>query len=250
MDRESCLAVWLKSRDDASREACVEAWLPLVKRVWARLKVSLPPSAEHLDDDLLQCGSVGLVQALENFRPTAGVPFEAWARLRIRGAMLDELRRQDWLSKETRRRWKALQGEVRTLEQRLERSCTEQELAQHLGLGLEELREMLLQNAPGTMIFLDGLMPDGNQSWSERLSDPHQDPTDSLAITVELKAALAQAIGHLPDQERQLLFLLLEQELGHKEAAEVLGVTPGRVSQIYAKAVLHLQAALAEPINR
>jgi RNA polymerase sigma factor for flagellar operon FliA len=250
MDRDASLADWLRNRDDASREACVEAWLPLVKRVWARLKVSLPPSAAHLDDDLQQCGSVGLVQALENFRPASGVPFEAWARLRIRGAMLDELRRQDWISKESRRRWKALQAEVRALEQRLERHCTEQELALHLGLGLEELRDLLLQNAPGTVVFLDGLMPDGNQSWSERLADPDQDATDSPAITAELKAALAQAIGRLPEQEHQLLFLLLEQDLGHKEAAAVLGVTPGRVSQIYAKAVLHLQAALAEPINR
>ncbi|HXB98485.1 MAG TPA: sigma factor, partial [bacterium] len=93
MDRDASLSVWLKNRDEAGREACVEAWLPLVKRVWARLKVSLPPSAEHLDDDLLQCGAMGLVQALESFRPASGVPFEAWARLRIRGSMLDELRR-------------------------------------------------------------------------------------------------------------------------------------------------------------
>ena len=250
MDREACLAAWLQHRDFASRETGVEAWLPLVKRVWARVKVSLPPAAAHLDEDLQQCGALGLVQALESFKPASGVPFEAWARLRIRGAMLDELRRQDWISKESRRRWKALQTQVRSLEQRLERSCTEQELALHLGLDLEGLRELLLQNAPGTMVFLDGLMPDGNQAWSERLSDPDQEGTDSLAISAEMKAALAQAIGRLPEQEHQLLFLLLDQELGHKEAAAVLGVTPGRVSQIYAKAVLHLQASLAEPINR
>jgi RNA polymerase sigma factor for flagellar operon FliA len=222
----------------------------LVKRVWARLKVSLPPAAEHLDDDLLQCGAVGLVQALENFKTTAGVPFEAWARLRIRGAMLDELRRQDWISKESRRRWKSLQAEVQLLEQQLGRNSTEEELAGHLGMGLEELRELLLQNAPGTMVFLDGLMPDGTQSWSEQLANPDQLGTDALAISAEMKSALARAIGGLPQQEHQLLFLLLEQELGHKEAAAVLGVTPGRVSQIYAKAVLHLQAALAEPFNR
>jgi RNA polymerase sigma factor for flagellar operon FliA len=191
-----------------------------------------------------------LVQALESFKPASGVPFEAWARLRIRGAMLDELRRQDWISKESRRRWKSLQAEVRVLEQRLGRGSTEEELARHLGLAVEDLRELLLQNAPGTMVFLDGLMPDGSQPWSEQLADPDQSGTDALAIGTELRTALAQAIGGLPQQEHQLLFLLLEQDLGHKEAAAVLGVTPGRVSQIYAKAVLHLQAALAEPINR
>src|SRR5580692_8017041 len=135
------------------RAADFEQWLPLVKRVWARIKVSLPPSAESLADDLLQCGAMGLMQALESWDQTRGVPFEAWARLRIRGAMLDELRRQDYLSKDCRRRWKALQKAVAELEQRLQRACSEEELAVHLGLSIEALREELLENSPATMVF-------------------------------------------------------------------------------------------------
>ena len=83
--------------------------------------MSLPPSAEHLSDDLLQCGAMGLLQALESYRSAGGASFDTWARLRIRGAMLDELRRQDWISKERRRRWKALQRAVGELEQALQR---------------------------------------------------------------------------------------------------------------------------------
>jgi RNA polymerase sigma factor for flagellar operon FliA len=244
-DRAAALERWLRQPGAREEEDCLLAWLPLVKRVWARVRVSLPPSAESLTDDLLQCGAMGLLQAMESWDPGRGVPFEAWARLRIRGAMLDELRRQDYLSKDCRRRWKALQKGMGELEQRLQRPCTEEELAKHLGLSLESLREELLENAPATMVFLDGLTIDGMLPLQERLADPAASAADAGALQVELKDALGTAVGALPQQERTLLVLLLDQELGHKEAAQVLGLSPGRISQIYAKAILHLQAAMA-----
>jgi RNA polymerase sigma factor for flagellar operon FliA len=244
-EKAGALSLWLERRDAQSKDDCLLAWLPVVKRVWARLKVSLPPSADALADDLLQCGSMGLLQALESWDPGRGVPFEAWARLRIRGAMLDELRRQDTLSKECRRRWKALQKSLGELEQRLQRACTEEEWADFLGISLEALREDLLENSPGSMVFLDCLEEDGRSPLRERLADPSAGPADAAVLKAEVKEALASAIGRLPAQEHRLLVLLLNQDLGHKEAALVLGVSPGRVSQIYAKAILHLQAALA-----
>jgi RNA polymerase sigma factor for flagellar operon FliA len=239
------LSLWLEHRDEGHKEDCLLAWLPLVKRVWARLKVSLPPTADALADDLQQCGSMGLMQALESWDPTRGVPFEAWARLRIRGAMLDELRRQDTLSKECRRRWKALQKGLGELEQGLQRCASEEEWAAFLGISLEALREQLLENSPGSMVFLDLIEEDGRLPLRERLADSSATSTDAGALRAEVKNALAAAIAGLPSQEHRLLVLLLNQELGHKEAAQVLGVSAGRVSQIYAKAILHLQAALA-----
>lgn len=188
---------------------------------------------------------MGLLQALESWDPHRGVPFEAWARLRIRGAMLDELRRQDYLSKDSRRRWKALQKGLIALEQGLQRSCSEEEWADSLGLSVEALRKELLENSPGTIVFLDSQDLDGASPWLERLADAGAVAADAGSLKSEVKAALADAIGKLPLQERTLLILLLDQELGHKEASLVMGVSPGRVSQIYAKAILHLQAALA-----
>jgi RNA polymerase sigma factor for flagellar operon FliA len=243
--KAEALGLWLERRDDRHKDDCLLAWLPLVKRVWARLKVSLPPSADALADDLLQCGSMGLLQAMESWDPGRGVPFEAWARLRIRGAMLDELRRQDTLSKECRRRWKALQKALGDLEQRLQRVCTEEEWAESMGISVEALHEELLENSPGSMVFLDCLEEDGRTPLRERLADSSAGPADAAVLRAEVKEALASAIGRLPEQEHRLLVLLLNQDLGHKEAALVLGVSPGRVSQIYAKAILHLQAALA-----
>jgi len=244
-ERAEALGLWLEHRDALRKDACLLAWLPLVKRVWARLKVSLPPSADALADDLLQCGSMGLLQAMENWDPGRSVPFEAWARLRIRGAMLDELRRQDTLSKECRRRWKALQKALGDLEQRLQRACSEEEWARSMGISIEALHEELLENSPGSMVFLDNLDEDGRPPLRERLADASASSADASVLRTEVKEALAAAIGRLPAQEHSLLVLLLDQDLGHKEAAQVLGVSPGRVSQIYAKAILHLQAALA-----
>ena len=221
------------------------ACLPLVKRVYSSIKVSLPPSASALEDDLLQCGALGLLQALESWDRGRGVPFEAWARLKIRGFMLDELRRQDYLSKNSRRRWKALRASLAELEQRLQRPCDEQEWADHLGVSVETLREDILENSPGTMLFLDGIETVSGRTLAERLADPGATPADAAALREETLELLKQAISALPPQEHKLLALLLDSELGHKEAALVLGISPGRVSQIYAKAVLHLQVALA-----
>lgn len=244
-EREAALRAWLARRDDTSREACLLAWLGLVKRVWQRLRVSLPPAADQVADDLLQCGVMGLMQALESYQAHGGAGFETWAKLRIRGAMLDELRRMDWISKERRRRWKQLQRSVQELQQRLQRPCSEAELAAHLGVSLEDLRESLQENAPGSIIFLDGLRDEAGLSLHERIADARQASPDRATLDAEVSARLTRAIAGLAQQERALLALILDEELGHKEAAAVLGVSPGRVSQIYAKAVLHLQAALA-----
>lgn len=245
-ERDAALQAWIARRDESSRQDCLEAWLGLVKRVWQRLRVSLPPAADQLSDDLLQCGVLGLMQALESWQPGKGASFETWAKLRVRGAMLDELRRLDWISKERRRRWKLLQKAVQTLEQKLQRTCTEEELAGHTGQSVEELREALLENSPGSMVFMDGLVGDSGLSLHERLADHRHEGPDRFSLDQELRQALAESIQRLALQERTLLALVLNEELGHKEAAEVLGVSPGRVSQIYAKAVLHLQADLAE----
>jgi RNA polymerase sigma factor for flagellar operon FliA len=239
------LRAWQKEPDAGHREACLEAWAPLVKRVWSRFRVSLPPAADGIAEDLVQVGCIGLIHALDGFDPKAGASFETYARLRIKGAMLDELRRMDWLSKQSRQRWKSLQRASAELAQRLGRPASEQELAAQCGLDIEGLREQLLECAPATLVFLDALKPDGGGPWHDRVPDPKAAAPDQAPLAQDLRAALAQAIGELPTQERQLLVLLLQEELGHKEAAHVFGVSPARVSQIYAKAVLHLQARLA-----
>jgi RNA polymerase sigma factor for flagellar operon FliA len=242
---QAALQAWLADPRPARRDACLEAWAPLAKRVWSRLRVSLPPAAEGIADDLIQVGCIGLIQALESFDPSRGASFETYARLRIRGAMLDELRRMDWLSKLSRQRWKHLQKASAQLAQHYGRPASEAELAAEVGLDVEGLREQLLECAPATLVFLDALKPDGSVSWHDQVADAQARPPDQAPQAEDLRQALALAIAELPAQEHSLLVLLLQEELGHKEAAQVLGVSAARISQIYSKAVLHLQARLA-----
>jgi RNA polymerase sigma factor for flagellar operon FliA len=243
---QEALRAWLADKSEQRRDAVLESWAPLVKRVWSRMRVSLPPSAQALAEDLVQAGCIGLIQALDGFDPRAGAAFETYAWLRIRGAMLDEMRRQDWLSKQARQRWKELQKASVEITQASGQPASEEELAQRLGLDVESLRQRLLECSPATLVFLDGLAPGtgAGTGLHERIADDTQAAPDESSQREELKRALAAAIGELPRQQRDLLQLLLEDGLGQKEAAEVMGLTPARISQIYAKTVLHLQARL------
>ncbi len=239
---------WKKRRgDENAREVILEAHLGLVKRTLARLRIGLPPdAATRLTDDLSQAGLLGLIQALDHFDPNAGSSFNTFAAFRVRGSMLDELRRQDWLSKGSRHRLKELRKKMTDLEQSLGRTASDEELAQKLGQSVESLRQEYLDLGPATLVFLDGLdRPGEGKQWADYVADPDTLPPDERAQRSEIMEALAHAVGELPEQERLVMTLLLNDELGQKEIAEVLKVSPARISQVHAKAVLHLQMALA-----
>jgi RNA polymerase sigma factor for flagellar operon FliA len=234
---------WRRGRDEAAREALLEAHLPLVMRVLARLKIGLPEAAARaLHDDLKSAGLLGLVEAFGHFREGSGATFSTFATWRIRGAMLDELRRQDWISKHRRHRWKELQSAVRRAEQRLGRTAEEAEIAAEMGLKVEGLREELLDLGPASLVFLDGLGDDGAEAALGRLKGGSGSPgPEELALLGRTVGRLAELIGRLPENERLVMTLAVHEELGHKEIAAVLGVSPPRVSQIYSRAVLRLQ---------
>lgn len=231
---------------EAGRDEFLEAHLPLVKRVYARLKIGLPPqAAARLEDDLLSAGALGLIQAYDKFdeRNEKGAAFDSFASWRIRGAMLDELRRQDWLSKQSRRRLKEIQRAWAKCEQALGRPASDEEVALELGVSPGRLREEYVEIGPATLVFLEGL-GGGDGDWKSFIADPYSSDPEDQAQRRQLVARLAEAIGRLPEQERMVLALLIDEELGQSEIAEVLGLSPSRVSQIYAKAVLRLQASL------
>ena len=240
------LKQWELRQDDASRDAALEAHLPLVKRAWARLRVGLPSgTSRQLDDDLCQAGVVGLIQALDGYQGDRGASFETYATIRIRGAMLDELRRQDWLSKGSRRRLKEIQRVVRALEQRLGRSASETEISGELGISVEDLGREYTQLGPATLVFLEGLGPaEGGLPWAELVADPRAAAPDLAPLLRDLQGHLAKAITGLPDAEHRVLDLLVYDGLGHKEVALAMGLSPSRISQLYASAVIRLQSRL------
>ena len=239
-------------KNEHDREAFLEANLPLVKRVFARLRIGLPARvAEQLEDDLLSAGAIGLIQAYEKYDQRPGTAFASFATHRIRGAMLDELRRQDWLSKQARVRLKEIQRAYGTLEQTLGRSANDDEVAALLKIDVERLREEFVEIGPATLVFLEGLGGAQNGAdWKNFIADPDACSPDQAAEKSQILERLKEAVARLPQAEANVLKLLLDEELGQMEIAEVLGVTPSRVSQIYSKAVARLQGSLLPLFER
>jgi RNA polymerase sigma factor for flagellar operon FliA len=243
-------------RREEDRDAQIEAHLPLVKRIFSRLRIGLPAYAsKQLEEELLSAGALGLVQAWERYDGREGTAFATFASHRIRGAMLDELRRQDWLSKQARARLKEIQRAYSQLEQRLGRPASEEEAAAQLGMSVEKLREDFVELGPATLVFLEGLegeKKDGEAggAWADFIADPASCPADEASEKRQVVERLQGAIGRLPENERMVLRLLLDKELGQMEIAEVMGLTPSRVSQIYSQAVARLQGALLPLFER
>jgi len=232
----------------SSEDQLVGQYAPMVRRLALQLIAKLPASVEL--DDLLQAGMMGLLDAVRRYRQMPEAQFETYAVTRIRGAMLDELRSQDWLPRSVRSKTKDIEQAVRRLTHRLMRPATEAEIAEEMGLELEDYRGML-EDARGVQVihYEDLARPYGDSS---ELAAPDlpcttnwANPLDSL-MSEGLRSALIKAIEKLPERERLLLSLQFEQDLNQKEIGAVLGVTEGRVSQLRSQAVARIRAVLAE----
>ncbi len=215
--------------------------LPKVKYIADRIAAKLPPSVER--DDLYGAGVVGLIDAVERFDSTRGVAFTTFAELRVRGAILDNLRSTDWASRTIRRRAREIQAAYAQLEQVTGRTVTEEEVAEHMKISLPELRESL-QNISGLKITnLDERDEVTGFSVADLVADKALSPLDELG-NAEYKRLLAKAIDKLPDRERQVIALYYVEELTMKEIGDVIGVTESRVSQLRSQAVVRLRTAL------
>lgn len=234
----------------ASEDQLVGQHAPLVRRLALQLAAKLPASVEL--DDLMQAGMMGLLDAVRRFRDTAEAQFETYAVTRIRGAMLDELRAQDWLPRSVRGKARAIEQAVRHLHQALMRPPTEQEIAGHMGLELADYQTLLHEVRGVQIVHYEDLCREPNSSADapDRLDvaadsrDTWSNPLSQL-LTQGLRQALIAAIEDLPERERLLVSLLFEQDLNQKEISLVMGVTEGRVSQLRSQAVARIRASLA-----
>lgn len=234
-----------------SEDALVEQYAPLVRRQALQLVSRLPSSVEL--DDLMQAGMMGLLDAVRRYQVVAEAQFDTYAVTRIRGAMLDELRSQDWLPRSVRSKAKQIETVVNTLRQSLLREPAESEIAQALGLELEQYHALLDEAAGVQVIHYEDLTrhSDGGTDALEFLEDETReqayfDNPLNLLTSQGLRGALIRAIDQLPEREKLLLSLQFEQDLNQKEIALVLGVTEGRVSQLRSQAVARIRAALAK----
>ncbi|EKU30187.1 MULTISPECIES: RNA polymerase sigma factor FliA [Alcaligenes] len=233
-----------------SEDSLVEQYAPLVRRQALQLAVRLPPSVEL--DDLMQAGMMGLLDAVRRYQVLADAQFETYAITRIRGAMLDELRSQDWLPRSVRTKSRQIEAAISTLRHRLLREPSEPEIAQALNISLEQFQS-LLEEASGVQVIhyedLARKVEGGDALSFLEDGDPEasyfDNPLNQL-VSQGLRVALMEAIDALPEREKILFSLQFEQDLNQKEIALVMGVTEGRVSQLRSQAVARIRASLVK----
>lgn len=229
----------------ADKDTLLTEHMPLVKRLAHHMKAKLPPSVEV--DDLVQAGMIGLLDAISRYEETHGAQFETYAVLRIRGAMLDELRNSDWLPRSLRQNMRKVEAAMTALQQRLGRPPSESEVAKSLKLSLADYQEMLGDSGGHQLVYYEDFHDDdGNDSFLDRYaSDEDADPLRSL-LDGDFRQAVIDAIDGLPEREKMLMGLYYEEELNLKEIGAVMGVSESRVSQLHTQAVARLRASLRE----
>ncbi|SFC84862.1 RNA polymerase sigma factor FliA [Massilia yuzhufengensis] len=220
--------------------------MPLVKRLAHHMKAKLPPSVEV--DDLIQAGMMGLLDAINRYEDNHGAQFETYAVLRIRGAMLDELRNSDWMPRSTRQNMRKVEAAMEALNQRLGRPASESEIAQSLKMSLADYQDMLGDGGGHQLLYYEDFHDDdGDGSFLDRYAVDDSDPLRSLMET-GFRQAVIDAIDNLPPREKLLMGLYYEEELNLKEIGAVMGVSESRVSQLHTQAVSRLRATLKEQL--
>jgi len=218
---------------------------PLVKRIAYHLMSRLPASVQA--DDLIQAGMIGLIEASRKFDPEQGASFETYAGIRIRGAMLDEIRRTDWTPRSVHRKAREVAEAVRRIENEKGRDARDVEVAAEMGLGLDEYHK-ILQDSTGCRIFSfedPGMFGEDGAQQTGRHADQ---PLETLQ-KCDFKQGLADEIKGLPERERLVMALYYDEELNLREIGEILGVSESRVCQIHGQALIRLRARMGEWLN-
>jgi RNA polymerase sigma factor FliA len=226
----------------ASSNELVVLHEPLVKRIAYHLMSRLPASVQA--DDLIQAGMIGLIEASRKFDPEQGASFETYAGIRIRGAMLDEIRRTDWTPRSVHRKAREVAEAVRKIENDKGRDARDVEVANEMGISLEEYHK-ILQDSTGCRIFSfedPGMLGEEGIPQSGRHIDQ---PLETLQKS-DFKQGLADEIKGLPERERLVMALYYDEELNLREIGEILGVSESRVCQIHGQALIRLRARMGE----
>lgn len=230
-----------ENMDEKSREELILEYAPLVKKIVDRMAIRLPPNISK--EELTSGGIMGLFDAIDKFDSGKGTQFRTYATLRIKGAILDELRRMDWVSRSIRRDIHKLEQARRTIGVRLGREPEDFEVAEEMGIDLDAYHRMLTR-AQGIGLFsLDGTVPDCYNSKAANQTAETSSPFNELKRK-ELKQIIAGTLAQLSGKEQLIMSLYYYNELTLKEIAQVLDLTESRISQIHSKAIIKLRAKL------
>lgn len=219
----------------SSADALVRDYLPLVQKIALRIKVKLPPEIEL--DDLTQVGLMGLLRARDSYDPAQGASFATYAGIRIKGAMLDEIRAHDWLPRSVQSQLRQVAEAIQAADARLGRAAQDPDIAQELGLSLAEYQQLAGQLACARMTHIEDSVE------AEQAEADNANPLEQVGDAGS-RQALAEAIERLPEKERLMMSLYYAEGLNLREIGAVLGVTESRVSQLHGQALARLRAEL------
>jgi RNA polymerase sigma factor for flagellar operon FliA len=232
-------------RGSDAEGALVEQYLPLVRNVVGRVAMTLPP---HVDgEDLYSAGLTGLLSAIRQYNPRAGTAFETYARLRIRGAVVDELRRMDWVPRSVHTKARKVQAAMQHIEQVKGRLPTDEEVADSLKLSMDEYHRWLEQIRPATFVCLDAAFNHENEDYLspyESMPDLRQESPLEGTFRREMAQLIVERIKALPEMQRKVLALYYYEDMRLREIAEIFGLTESRICQIHAQAVLTIRSFL------
>lgn len=237
-----------KNVDDFEKEELIKSYLPLVKKVVHRLSGRLPKDVDI--KEMLNSGIIGLVDALERFDPKHETNFSTYAQFRIRGAIIDSFRSQDWLPRSLRHKAHRLEHAYQRIEQRLGRPATDEEVAKELEISTDELQKMLGEVGSIVMLSFEELgFGHGEERFQadEWLASKAADPLSKL-LGSEKVSVIARALDRLPEKERLVISLYFYEELNLKEIGDILGVTESRASQIRSRALFKLKGYLKNAV--
>ncbi|MFA5802895.1 MAG: RNA polymerase sigma factor WhiG [Thermoleophilia bacterium] len=249
------LELWRRYKEDAdpkARDRLILNYAPLVKYVAGRMGTNFP---SHVDEsDLISYGLLGLIGAIERFDLSRNIKFETYAITRVKGSILDELRSLDWVPRSVRSMARQIEKSSASLENKLHRAPTDEELAKDLNLTMQEFHEALTRISSSSMVALEELWTissTGTESVAliDTIEDKSsKDPAKVVDIT-EVKERLAHAISNLPEREKIVIALYYYEGLTLREIGDVLGVTESRISQLHTKAILRLKGRLKDQIE-
>ncbi len=223
-------------------EQLVERYAPLVKKIAYHLLARLPADI-HIDD-IIQTGLIGLLDASKQYDPRQGAQFETYATIRIRGAMLDEVRRSDWAPKSVHKKARDLTAAMQEIERRTGRDPRDIEVAQEMGIALDEYYQILKDSNSCRMLSFDDLETDDTQSLG--IFEDRQSNVVSELVDEEFQQQLSQAISELPEREKMVMALYYDTEMNLKEVGLLVGVSESRVSQLLSQAQFRLRSKLTK----
>lgn len=245
-DLQRQMALWKQygeSRDPAVREQLILEYADLIKYVAGRLSIYFGSNVEY--DDLIGYGVFGLIDAIEKFDLNKKVKFETYASLRIRGAIIDSIREQDWAPRSLRKKSKDLEKALAELETKLGHAATDQEVADFMGVSLDDLNKLVQDMNMSQMVSLDDYLEQNHETGLD-LSDSSSTEMqpERRMEGVEVREIMADAIEKLPEKEKLVVSLYYYEELTLKEISAIMKVSESRISQLHTKAILRMRGRL------